>query len=170
MQRDRAIELHVSSPFGYSRTLRSRLGLLLIWGICVSFMVCSIIDVAGFWITPLDIFVSQLVWLSSLLWFGTLGALLALITRNHVVGGTLMGITWIVLLLLEHQFLTDDLLHRVYPLLTMQSLDVISQANMTMWYIPWLQNRLIVIGISLVFFCGISWLTTRSEYLLHAES
>jgi hypothetical protein len=100
---DSALELQLSLPMPYRRTVRRRMALFLIWSALIE--VSAVIAAAGLWpwILPQGSKGSPaeylFAWLVPLLWFTAWGAGLALALRSRVASVALLGVVWAVELL-----------------------------------------------------------------------
>ncbi len=75
---DPGVEWQLTMPTPYRVTVFRRLMIVLVWSALVAFGDVVVLRIIGRWIVPRPFIVSQLMWLSPMLSFAALGALLAL--------------------------------------------------------------------------------------------
>lgn len=156
---DPGVEWQLTMPTPYRVTVFRRLMIVLIWSALVAFGDVLVLRIIGRWDVPRPFLVSQLMWLSPMLSFAALGALLALLVRNRSASAGLVGGAWIVEVLF-HGYLLDRAWARPWF------------SFATTWAAGeefWLSNRLTLIGLAVVLFGVVAALLQRSEMLL-AES
>ncbi len=153
---DVGIEWQLTLPTPYRGTVLRRLGLLLVWAAIVALLDAVCVKLAGRWIVPEEFAIAQLTWLSPLLAFSALGALLALLLRNRSASAALVGGVWITALVLHTTLLAHGWARPWFPFATTYA----AGADF------WLANRLTLIGIACVLAGGAAALLGRSEALL----
>jgi hypothetical protein len=166
---DRSLELHLSVPARYRRTVLARLAVVVAWALLISGVACGMVIAGGEWVFPVAGWDRVLLWLPSLLCFAALGALFTLALRSRVASSTILGILWIVQFLLEPVFLQDDVLKRLYLFTSEEIFPGILQLPQSAWYDIWLQNRLILTGVALILFAGSALVLRNTEALLRVE-
>lgn len=166
---DRALELHLSAPARYRRTVLARLAVVVIWTLLLTGLTSVAVNAVGAWVFPVVGWDRMLLWLPALLCFAALGALLTLALRSRIASSAILGILWIAQFLLKPQFLQSDILQRLYLFLSEEIFPGIVQLPRSAWYDIWLQNRLILTGIALLFFAGSALVLRNTEILLRAE-
>ncbi len=153
-----AVDLQLSLKTSYRSTLARRLVLLVGWNALVALSYTMLLKLAGLWGLwgPGQFLKVQLVWLSPLLLFVSVGVLLALLFRSRAAAVAILGGVWI----LENLF---------YPLLLER--DWLKPAFLfATTYVPgadfWLQNRLVLIGFALALTLAAWTLAASNERLL----
>jgi hypothetical protein len=158
---DPALELHLSLVRPYRGTAALRLALATLWSLAVTLVVSALTVATGYWnrdvLQPLP--EGPLVWLSPLLLFIALGAVLALALRSRVASSAVLGMFWIAQFLFKPLFLQSSLLQKVYAFLTEED------------GVPayWLTNRLVLLAVALVCASALLYLLRRNEALLGSE-
>lgn len=159
---DPLLEVHLSLPWAYRWTGALRLALSGLWVLLLTALAGSLIAATGFWpsalIAPLPR--GQLIWLSPLLVFVSLGAFSAIALRSRTAASAMVGLLWVAQFLFKSLFEQSVVLQRVYLFLTEE------------YGVPgyWLANRLTLVAIGCALFCVTLWLLGRNETLLGAES
>jgi hypothetical protein len=157
-----AKELHMALPARYAGVMRGRLVLFTLWAMLVCAGVTAAVDAAGYWIAPQSAPLYHLTWLAPLLWFVATGALLALLLGNWVASTAILGMLWVGLLFLRWYFLQDAVLQKLYLFLTLSTVPGADAPDAPYW----LGNRLILIGMGVVFLALAALLLRRSEAIL----
>ncbi len=171
VQSDPAIELHLTLPHAYRGTMGRRITLLLLWSVALCAVIAGLTIATGYWVVPvIQPPLEQLTWLTPVCWYIAAGAFLALLLRSRTASVTILGALWIVQFLFKNYFLNNAVPQRLYLFLTEELVPAISKANAALWYNTWLANRLILLGIAVVFFIGITLLLRSNEYLLGHEA
>jgi hypothetical protein len=153
---DPGVEWQLTMPTPYRVTFFRRLMIVLLWSALVAFGDALVLRIIGRWVVPKPFLISQLMWLSPMLSFAALGALLALLVRNRSASAGLVGGIWIVEALF-HGYLLDRVWARPWF------------SFATTWAAGanfWLANRLTLIGLAAVLFLGAAALLQQSEMLL----
>ena len=170
VNQDPAIELHLSLPVPYRRTAGQRLGVVGLWALAVAGILALLVVSTHRWIVPVDEPLSQLTWLTPLLWFIAAGALLTLLLRSRVASSTALGMLWIAQFIFKPAFVEYGVLQRLYLFATEQLIPDVWPANYPLWYATWLQNRLILLAMALAMLGVVTLLLRRNESLLGAEA
>jgi hypothetical protein len=150
---DSAVELQLTLPTPYRRTVFSRSGLIVGWtalvalissGIISSFRLAKVLPFELAWPPLLQWLTGQLLWLAPLLWFVAIGLFLALLLRSRVASIALLGGIWVTENIMYGLLIGTTWLHPVFlfattltPLATLSSF--------------WLTNRSELIGTALLF-------------------
>lgn len=153
---DPGVEWQLTMPTPYPVTVFRRLAIVLVWSALVACGNVGVLRIIGRWIVPKPFIVSQLAWLSPMLSFAALGAVLALIVRNRSASAGIIGGVWIVEVL-AHGYLLDHAWTRPWF------------SFATTWAAGenfWLSNRLTLIGLAVVLFGIVATLLQQSEMLL----
>jgi hypothetical protein len=153
---DPGVEWQLTMPTPYRVTIFRRLAIMLAWSALVAFGDVAVLRIVGRWIVPKPFIVSQLMWLSPMLFFAALGAVLALLVRNRSASAGLVGGVWIVEVLF-HGYLLDRAWARPWF------------SFATTWAAGenfWLSNRLTLIGLAVALFGIVATLLRQSEMLL----
>lgn len=153
---DVGIEWQLTMPTPYRATVFRRLGMLLVWAAVVALLDVIGVKVAGRWIVPEGFAVAQLTWLSPMVLFAALGALLALLLRNRSASAALVGGVWIMAIVLHTQLLSYGWSRPWFPFAT-------TYAAGTDF---WLANRLTLIGSACALTGVAAALLGRPERLL----
>jgi len=161
-----AKELHLSLPAPYAGVMRGRLMLFTLWAALVAGGVTAVVDGAGYWIAPQSAPLDHLTWLAPLLWFVATGALLALLLGSWVASTAVLGMLWVGLPFLRWYFLQDAVLQKLYLFLTLSTIPGAEAPDAPYW----VANRLLLIGIGVVFLALVAMLLRRSEAILGHET
>lgn len=154
---DPAIDLQLSLKTRYRRTLVRRLVVLALWTALIAFLWTSALHLSGLWElwVPEALLVSQLVWLSPLLWFVAAGAALALLLGSRSTSGAFLGGLWAFENLMRGLFLTKEWLRPEFLFATTYAAGA-----------PfWLTNRLALISTALLMGAVVWVLSSRTESL-----
>lgn len=158
--RDPLLELQLSLPTPYRKTLSRRLGLLLLWSALIGIVATVVARVAGHPLSPVSFIESQLVWFSPLIWFMGAGALLTLVLRSNAGGSAVIAGIWIGENLIGKHFADHAWSQPIFLFATS--------------YLPgasfWLDNRLELAAMGLVM-CGLVflWLSHNPATLLRGD-
>jgi hypothetical protein len=161
-----AKELHLSLPAHYAGVMRGRLALFILWAMLVCAGVTAAVDVAGYWIAPQPSPLYHLAWLAPLLWFVAAGALLALLLGSWIASTAILGMLWVGVIFLRWYFLRDAVLRKFYPFLTLSTLPDADAPDAPYW----LANRLILVGMAVMFLALAALLLRRGEAILGHET
>jgi hypothetical protein len=170
---DSAIELQLTFPALYSRTVWSRVGLVTGWMALVSCILSIIFyllhpqrEPIGVYSWPmmLQIFLGQLTWLAPLSWVVALTLVLALQFRSRATSIAVLGALWVGENIVYGLFLSTFWLRPIFLFATTLTPLQIFTLNI------WLQNRLCLIGIGLVFLLIAGWRLRNTEALLPSSS
>ena len=153
---DPGIEWQLTMPTPYRLTIFRRLAVLLVWAAVVALLYVIGVRLVGRWFVPEGFVMAQLTWLSPMLAFAALGALLALLMRNRSASAALVGSVWIMAIVLHDQLLSYGWARPWFPFATTYA----AGADF------WLANRLTLIGIALVLAGAAAALLGHSEGLL----
>lgn len=91
----RAAELHRSLVTTYRATLLRRLALAVGWTALVALAWSLTLAATGGWAVPGPLAAGQLAWISPLLWFVSVGALLGLALGNRAAASAVLGAVWV---------------------------------------------------------------------------
>lgn len=170
VNQDVAVELHLSSPASYHRTVTGRLAVISLWTLALAGLVAGLVAATHRWIVPVAQPLSQLAWLAPLLWYTAAGALLTLLLRSRTASSAALGMIWIAQFLFKPVFQEYGILQRLYLFMTEQLIPDIWPAKYPLWYATWLQNRLVLLALALVMLGLVALLLRRNEALLGAEA
>ncbi|MGZ3716095.1 MAG: hypothetical protein ACXVA4_11805, partial [Ktedonobacterales bacterium] len=170
VNQDVAVELHLSLPAPYRRTVAGRLAVVALWALLLTALVSALLLATHHWIVPVEQPLSQLTWLVPLLWYIAAGALLTLLLRSRVASSTALGMIWIAQFLFKPVFQEYGVLQRLYLFITEQLIPDIWPASYPSWYTTWLQNRLTLLALALLMLGAVALLLRRNEALLGAEA
>jgi hypothetical protein len=150
---DPAIELQLTLPTLYRRTIMYRLGIIAGWTLCVALIANlllrwvgleKVLPIATSWPLLLQWATIQLTWLAPLLWFVAIGLFLALLLRSRAASSALLGGIWVAENLMYGLLISTTWLHPVFLFATtLTPLPVLSTF--------WLANRFELVGTALVF-------------------
>jgi hypothetical protein len=164
---DPALELQLSLPAFYRRTVVYRLGLIGVWTACVALLASICLQWTGFAKTlPLEPFwpqivqfvVRQFLWFAPLLWFLAIGLFLALLLRSRSASIALLGGIWVAENIMYGLLIDTPWLHPVFLFAgTLTPISVLAAF--------WLTNRLELIATAGVFLL-IGWLQLRQTEAL----
>lgn len=167
---DVAVELHLSLPAPYRRTIGRRLAVVALWALLLTALISTLTLATHHWIVPVGEPLSQLTWLTPLLWYIAAGALLTLLLRSRTASSTALGMIWIAQFLFKPAFQEYGMLQRLYLFITEQLVPDIWPAKYPLWYTTWLQNRLILLALAFIMLGAVALLLRRNEALLGAEA
>lgn len=138
-----ALEIQLTLPRPYRRTMLSRIGLMLGWTALIEMTAIVALGIALPWTLHRQGVAYVLMWLSPLLWFGGLGAALAFAMRSWAASGAILGVVWVVQLAFHGFFAAYGWTRPWYLFATLFS------PNASFW----LANRieLLVTGLVLLF-------------------
>ncbi len=150
---DSALELQLTLPLAYYRTVFRRLGLLLAWTMLVDFLATVALQFILPWAMPEPFPTFQLVWLSPTLWLSALGIICSLLFHNRTTTSAILGCLWVVQLAMHGFFAAYDWTRPWFVFATLYN------ATASFWF----SNRLELLVMALVMF-GLTW-----WYLHHPE-
>jgi hypothetical protein len=150
---DSAMELQLTLPTHYRRTIFYRLGIIGVWTACVAIIANLLLQWVGLektlptvlsWPLLLQWATIQLIWLAPLLWSIAIGLFLALLLRSRAASSALLGGIWVAENLMYGLLISTTWLHPVFLFATtLTPLPVLSTF--------WLANRLELVGTALLF-------------------
>lgn len=155
---DPAVAIQLALPTHYRTTVLRRLALSVGWTAIVALASASALRITGLWQlgVPESFVVGQLIWLAPLLWMVALGAVLALLLRSRTAASAVLGGLWLAENVFAQIITSVDLTRAFFLFATT--------------YTPgadyWLDNRLFLIGSSLVLAFGMVLALRDGEYLL----
>lgn len=162
MGRDPALELQLTVPTGYRRTLLRRSALAAGAGCLVAFVVCVVL-VAGGWWSRLPrshgALLGQLTWLSPTCWLAALGLLAGAALRAPAAAAAVVVAPWLAEQLLAPQVQAHPWSRLLYLFATTEGGDA-----------DWLANRAALIGCAVPLLAAGWLLLSRPERLLTGES
>ncbi len=170
VNQDVAVELHLSLPNPYHRTAGGRLAIVALWALLLTALISALVVATHHWIVPVSEPLSQLTWLTPLLWYIATGALLTLLLRSRTASSTALGMIWIAQFLFKPAFQEYGVLQRLYLFITEQLIPDVWPASYPSWYTIWLQNRLVLLALGLLMLGAVALLLRRNEALLGAEA
>lgn len=174
---DNAIELQLTMPKKYDRTVLGRFIMIFGWTVCVALLSGIVIYALNLQYIPLATssesvtlqFLTQvLTWIAPLLWLVGIGVCLALLLRSRSASSALIGGIWIFEIIFKDYIAATNWLHPVllFPTTLIPLVGTIPQ----IYFNIWLTTRLELIGTALVFLF-IGWLLLRNtESLLKTSS
>jgi hypothetical protein len=159
--REPTVDLHLTLETRYRTTVVRRLAVLVGWTALASFAWCAVLWAAGLWQSwvPGSFLLGQLSWLAPLLWFVSLGSLLALVLRSRAAGGAILGGLWTAEHLFGGLMILNDGLSRFFLFAT-----TYTQA-LKMGPDWWLENRLVLLVSALAMALCVVALLGRTEAL-----
>jgi len=159
---DPAIELQLTLPTLYRRTVLYRLIIIGLWTACVAMIASASLQWAGLakmlpiepsWPQLVKFAARQLLWFAPLLWFLAISLFLALLLRSRSAGTALLGGIWIAENIMYGLLIGTSWLHPVFLFAT-----TLTPASTLSPF--WLANRVELIGTAVVFLL-IGWLQLR---------
>ncbi|HZU68171.1 MAG TPA: hypothetical protein VFA09_12920 [Ktedonobacteraceae bacterium] len=174
---DNAIELQLTMPKKYDRTVLRRFLIIFGWTACIALLSGIIFYTLNLKFIPLSspsepvilqLLTQVLTWLAPMLWLISIGICLALLLRSRPASSALIGGIWIFEIIFKDYIAATNWLHPVFlfPTTLIPLVGIIPQAYFNIW----LTTRLELIGTALAVLC-ISWLLLRNpESLLKTAS
>lgn len=167
---DQALELQLTLPQRYRRTILCRIAIITIWIALVALSATLIlhwsklaktvpITSADSWTPTLQWIAGQLIWLASLLWFTGTGLFLTLLTRSRTASSALLGGIWVAENIMYGLLISTGWLHPIFLFAT--TLTPIPMLNTF-----WLTNRLALTGTGIVLLTISWWQLQHAENLL----
>jgi len=148
-----AADLQLTLKTRYRTTLVRRLALLVGWTALAALLWATALRVLGLWAVPGPFLLGQLAWIAPLLWFVSLGVLLALAVRSRTAAGAVLGGIWVFENTLGVAlFLQNDWLRPFFLFATTHT----PGAGYWFW------NRVVVTAVALALF-GVSLALLRRE-------
>lgn len=150
---DPAMELQLTLPARYRRTVVYRLTIIAVWTACTAIIATTILEWAGLAKTQqftatfplvLQWGSAQLTWLAPLFWFVAIGLFLALLLRGRAASIALLGGVWVAENLMYGLLISTSWLHTVFLFAT-------TLTPSSLLPIFWLTNRIELIGTALLF-------------------
>lgn len=158
---DAALEVQLTLPGRYQRTAVKRLGIVLVWSICLALLTNTgmfvfhlgyLPDELQSWPVLWQFLGGQLIWLAPLCWFISVGLCLTLVTHSITTSGAVLGGLWILEALFIKTLLpTNPWLQAV----TLFTTSLMPEASF------WLSNRLELLLTALLLL-PINWLLLRN--------
>jgi hypothetical protein len=174
---DNAIELQLTVPKKYDRTVFRRLIIIFVWTACIALLSGIIFYALNLKFIPLlspsepailQLLTQVLAWLAPTLWLIGTGVCLALLLRSRPASSALLGGIWIFEIVFKDYIAATSWLHPVFlfPTTLIPLAGIIPQNYFNMW----LTTRLELIGTALAFLF-IGWLLLHDpESLLKTSS
>lgn len=156
---DPVVELQLTLPASYRRTILYRLAIIGIWTACIAIISNMLLEwdklekalpLASSWPLVVQWGAIQLIWLAPLLWFVAIGLFLALLLRSRAASIALLGGIWVAELLMYGLLISTTWLHPVFLFATTVTP---FPALSTFWFV----NRIELIGTAALFLL-IAWL------------
>ena len=164
---DPAMELQLTLPTLYRRTIFYRLGIIGIWAACVAFVANLLLTWTGLektlpittsWSLVLQWATTQLIWFAPLLWFVAIGLFLALLLRSRAASSALLGGIWVAENIMYGLLISTTWLHPVFLFATtLTPLRILTTF--------WLANRLELVGTALIFLL-VGWIQLHHTEVL----
>lgn len=176
-----SLELHLTLPSTYRRTIFLRLAILVGTTAIVSCIFLSILTAMGYWYLPpfllsgpqiMQWLIIQLIWIAPLLWFVGISLVLSVLLKSSVLSGSVLAGIWLMELVLWDPFLHNPWLRSQYLFSTTmfiyQGKGVALPASFfnAVWLIP----RFELIGTALVLLLLGWFLLQNTERLLKGAS
>lgn len=92
---DPGLELQLSVPTRFTRTITRRLGVVFLIHGSLGVLITGLLQAAGWWTPPLGVAGAQLAWLAPTLWLMGLGALVGLLTGARSAVAGVLGVWWL---------------------------------------------------------------------------
>lgn len=161
--RDPVVELQLSLPTPYRRTLLRRLTVTLGWAASVAVLVAGVLVATGWWSRwPANhgTVLGQLTWLAPTGYLGALGFLAAVVLRSAAAAGGLVATVWIFEQIFADVAQEQRWSRLLYPFATTRGTVAAD----------WAENRITLL-IAATVFGALGWLLLgRTERLLHGET
>ena len=160
---DPALDLQLSLKTRYLTTVLRRLGALLALSAALAVLWSSAMALLGLWepwVPKEPYWRGQLVWLSPLLFFLTLGCALALLLRSRSAAGAVLGVYWICTMVFKDYLFQRDWFKPFYPFATIRE----PGADF------WLGNRLALILTGAALLLIFAALLQKESVVLGGES
>ncbi len=168
---DSSLELQLTLPTPYRRTVFCRIGLITGWTalialissvIMYSLHLTKVLTFERAWAPFLQGLIEQLVWFAPLCWFVAIGLFLALLFRSRIASTALLGGIWVSENIMYGLLISTPWLHPVFLFAT------------TLTPIPylstyWLSNRYELLATALVFLL-VGWFQLRNTDALLQKS
>lgn len=154
-----ALDLQLTVLTRYRTTMLRRLALLVGWTALVAILWASTLRLLGLWAWPGSFFLTQLGWLAPLLWYVSLGTLLALLLRSRVASGAILAGVWLFESSLGGLLLNSDWLYVFLLSATTYALPFLGVEM-------WLNNRLALIAMALAMAFGAALILRNNETLV----
>jgi hypothetical protein len=174
---DNAIELQLTMPKKYDRTVLRRLIIIFGWTAFIALLSGIVIYALRLKYIPLSspsesislqLLTQVLTWIAPLLWLVGIGVCLALLLRSRSASGALIGGLWIFEIIFKDYIAATNWLHPVFlfPTTLLPMVGILPQVYFNLW----LTTRFELLGTALVFLL-IGWLLLRNpEGLLKTSS
>jgi hypothetical protein len=154
---DNALELQLTMPRKYAFTVSLRIGALLFWNSCLSFLVTICVFVLGLTFlphptptAPLQVFLSlQLTWIPSLLVCTVFGFAASLLFQSKAASVSLLAGFWVMEIVFRYVFIGSPW---SFPLFWFPATLFPDGISFSLWE----TNRLMVLGVAIVLLI-ISW-------------
>lgn len=169
---DSAIELQLTLPALYRRTIWRRVGLVTIWTAIIACLLSIVVYALNpprqpvevqAWSVGARILLGQLTWLAPLIWIVALSLVLSLQFRSRVASVSILGALWVGENIVYGLFLSTTWLRPIFIFAT--TLTPIKLLTLDFW----LSNRFWLLGIASILLV-IAWWRLRSvEGLLPAS-
>ncbi len=157
---DPALELHLAVLEPYRQTVLRRCLVMVVWSALLETLaVLLLAQIAPWALRQAGAGALLLTWLAPLLWFSSLGALLALVLRNRAASAAILGVVWVLELLFHAALTSAGWTRAAFVFATM--------FDPTAAF--WLQNRLELLGTALVLFAVVWWYLRHAEWRLRGE-
>ena len=159
---DPAMELQLTLPTFYRRTVLYRLIIIGVWTACVAMIASTSLQWVGLakmlplepsWPQVVKFGARQLLWVAPLLWFLAIGLFLAQLLRSRAASTALLGGIWVAENIMYGLLIGTSWLHPVFLFAT-----TLTPASTLSTF--WLTNRVELIGTAVVFLL-IGWLQLR---------
>jgi hypothetical protein len=92
---DPGVELQVSLPARFTRTIARRIAIVLGIHGGLAALVTLVLQAAGWWTPPLGVAAAQLAWLAPTLWLAGMGAVIGLLTGARSAVAGVLGTWWL---------------------------------------------------------------------------
>ena len=154
---DNSLELQLTMPRRYALTASLRIGALLVWNSCLSFVVSIVVFALGLTFLPhpypttsLGVFLAlQLTWIPSLLVCTAFGFAAALLFQSKAASVSLLAGFWVMEIVFRYVFIASPW---SFPLFWFPATLFPDGLSFSLWEV----NRLMVLGVAIVLLV-ISW-------------
>jgi len=157
---DPAVELHLTLPAEFRATMSRRLLLALGWISLLGLGFTDALAASNRLVWPVSPLGNELIWMAPMLRLAGAGATLSLVNGTAAAGSSLVGMIWVLQLAFDRSLAQVPALR---PVLLFIRFDAATPAD-------WTENRLTLLGLSVVLLGFTVWLLGRSETLLRGEA
>lgn len=157
---DSCLELQLSLPTSYRRTVLRRVLLALAWAVALGVAGTAYLWLDGDLAVGRDVVTAQLVWLAPTLWLVAGGVLACVVFRSAPAAAGLVAITWLFEQIQHKTLLHSPWLRQLFLFTTTYEPDSST----------WLSNRLWLVTTAFALAAVAAWLLGRPDRLLRGDN